>query len=138
MQRRQIDPVAAIPLAGCDSSISANLNYNVELRSLDNTTTVGTGEFMFDSEPRRGSTVSGDYTLTATAGGPVAPLTATSGTFTASYEDDNLVVRILSPTTSDVGLHFEGDFDANTYAGTWSEITIAGTEARGTFVADSD
>jgi hypothetical protein len=127
----------AIPLAGCDSSISANLNYDVELKSMDNTSTVGTGELRFDSQPRRGSTVNGDYTLVAVSGGPVVPLTNTNGTFVASYEGDDLVVRI-DPSTSDVGLILTGDFDADAYAGSWSEITIAGTELRGTFIATAD
>ena len=128
----------AVPLAGCDSSVSANLNYDVELRGLDNVTTVGTGEFRFDSEPRRGSTVNGDYSLVAVGGGPVVPLTDTNGTFTGAFEGDSLVVRVLSPTTSDVGLRFAGEFDSDTYAGSWSEITIAGPQLRGTFVADAD
>jgi hypothetical protein len=128
----------AIPLAGCDSSISADLAYDVELRALDNATTVGTGQFNFDSEPRSGSTVSGDYTLVATGGGPVPPLSDTNGTFTAEYDGDSLVVRILPSTTSDIGLRFAGDFDADVYAGNWSEITIAGTQLRGTFVGEAD
>jgi hypothetical protein len=128
----------AIPLAGCDSSISANLNYDVELRSLDNATTVGTGELRFDSEPRSGSSVTGDFTLVADGGGPIEPLSITSGSFTASFEGDSLVVTILSPSTSDVGLRLNGEFDADTYAGTWSEITIAGPELRGVFTASAD
>jgi hypothetical protein len=127
-----------VPLAGCDSSISADLAYDVELRALDNTTTVGTGQFSFDSEPRRGSTVNGDYTLVATGGGPVAPLSDTNGTFTAEFDGDSLVVRILPSTTSDIGLRFAGEFDADTYAGSWGEITIAGTQTRGVFTATAD
>jgi len=120
--------------AGCDSSDSAggSTSYAVELHDAAGSA-VANGELDFDSTPNPGATTSGQYTLSATGGGPMPPLTTTSGSFTGSYEADSLVVHIL-PATSDSGVRFAGVITAQAYSGSWFEITIAGPHLRGTFV----
>jgi hypothetical protein len=130
----------AVPLAlaACDSADSdgTSLRYAVQLREAGGSTAAATGELRFTEAPRRGdASVTGQYTLTATGGGAFPPLPQTSGSFTGAYESDSLVVQLVVPGSSDVGVELSGTFSSQTYAGVWSELTIAGPQARGSFTA---
>jgi hypothetical protein len=129
---------ALFALAACDSAddIGGSVRYGVVLS--EGGSTAGSGLLTFESAPTPGAGVNGDYSLTAAGGGPLDPLTTTSGSFSGSFAGDSLVVVITAPGTSDVGLRLAGPVSASTYSGNWSEITIAGPQLRGTFVGEAD
>ncbi len=130
--------LVALLLAGCDSSDDGGAAVRYDVVLSEGGATVGTGTVTFTSPPVPDASVGGQYSLAATGGGPLDPLTTTSGTFTSSFDGDSLIVVIVTPGTSDVGLRLAGPVSASAYSGNWSEITIAGPQLRGTFVGTAD
>lgn len=125
------------PLAACDgdgAQATDSLRYTVQL--MEDDAPIGTGEIRFDTAPRTGAETTGTFTLQRTGGGPVPPLTTTTGTFRASIEaGGDLLVQINPSGSTDTGIQLQGDYSAASYTGTWSEVTIAGPQERGTFTA---
>lgn len=125
-------------IAACDSGDTLSTAASqFEITVVENDSTVATGEISF-VPPVVGSNTTGTYSLTTPSGGPLLPMTSTSGSLTASMTTGGKIqINITEPNMSDTGLRFDFDFSASGFSGTWGDITFVGYTERGTFTADA-
>ncbi|HLA63636.1 MAG TPA: hypothetical protein VK610_04365 [Rhodothermales bacterium] len=123
----------ALALAACDSGgPGTDLAFSVTLR--EDVTTVATGQILLDAVPSVGATVTGAYTLTAPGGGPLPPMTRSTGNISGVLDASGvLTLTLLEPNVNDSNAQLSGVYAADAYSGTWGVITIAGYQERGSF-----
>ena len=123
-------------VAACDSGDSNNVGPRFDIAFSDNGSAVADGRISFDSAPRLGESLTGDFSFATPDGNPVEPLTITSGSMNATLDDSGmLLVTIIDPNVSDSGLQFEGAYATSGYSGMWGTITFVGYMEQGTFAA---
>ena len=124
--------------AACDSADGNNVGSHFDVVFFENGTAVADGQISFDTEPRVGQPLPGDFSFETPDGDPFFPLTVTSGSMSATLDDSGILrVTITDPLVSDSGLQFEGDYAASGYSGVWGTITFPGYTEQGTFEASS-
>ena len=122
--------------AACDSADSNNVGPHFDVAFSENGAAVADGQISFDAEPRVGQAITGDFSFTTLDGDPLAPLTATSGSMSATLDGSGMLrVTITDPLVSDSGLQLEGNYSASGYSGVWGTITFPGYSEKGTFTA---
>lgn len=122
--------------AACDTADSNSVAPRFDVALSENGTAVAGGRISFDTEPRVGQVLIGDFSFTTPDGDPLEPLTVTSGSMSATLDDSGMLqVTINDPFVSDSGLQLEGDYAASGYSGIWGTITFVGYTEQGTFTA---
>lgn len=124
----------------CDSADEPSAELRYVLSLLDNDgATAAAGRLVFEARPVQGKAGGGSFTLTASGGGPLTPLTDTEGAFTSLFTiEGDLVLSVQDPNTTDAGLHLIGTYDGRAYDGEWGTITFAGYTPQGRFLAVLD
>ena len=124
--------------AACDTADSNSVGPRFDVAFSENGTVVAGGRISFDTEPRVGQALTGAFSFTTPDGDPLAPLTATSGSMSATLDDSGMLrITISDPVVSDSGLQLEGNYSASGYSGVWGTITFPGYMEQGTFEASS-
>ena len=125
--------------AACDSADSADSDDagpRFDVAFSEKGATIADGQISFDTEPRVGQALTGTFSFATPDGEPLAPLTVTSGSMSATLDDSGMLrVTITDPLVSDSGLQLEGDYVASGYSGVWGTITFPGYMEQGTFTA---
>lgn len=125
----------ATALIGCDSESDADTFRASLFDEAD--TLVLEGELRMDiesggqqGEPRE---VTGTWRLGAPGGSD-----SSSGQLRGELLGSSMDVSLMEPTQDDAGYDLSGTYDGDRFAGTWSELTIAGPQPRGSFEAVRD